>query len=52
MYILKFSTSEQGVMQKLGTNFNKDGGCENGLCKDLVMASKWQREPEKTKPHS
>lgn len=36
----------------LGSNWNKEGGCENRLCEDLVMAWKWQKEPEKTKPHS
>lgn len=52
MYTLTFSMTEWGVMQKLRSNFNKEGRCENSLCKDLVMALKWQRMPEKTKPHS
>lgn len=52
MYILTFSMTEWGAMQKLRSNFNKEGRCENSLCKDLVMALKWQRKPEKTKPHS
>lgn len=52
MYTLKFSMTEWGVMQELRSNFNREGRCENGLCKDLAMALKWQRKPEKTKPHS
>lgn len=47
MYILKFSMNEWGVMQKLESNFNKESGCENRLCEDLLLALKWQRNPRK-----
>lgn len=39
------------MMGKLQSNCNNEGGCRNRLGKDLVMAWKWQREPENTKPH-
>lgn len=44
--------NEWGVMQNLGPNCNNKCGYENRLCEDLVMTSKWQRELEKTKPHT
>lgn len=44
--------TEWGISEQLGPNYNKEGDHENRLCEDLVMAWKWQREPEKTKPHS